>query len=277
MSERSPASFEPGLTPPDDSDGPTWIFAFRGRELLVTRDGGGLPHLEFLEKSDVESLRSQFLGRCGDARCHSVELAPDSPAPPGLMFRDLRALYGSMDDTLHAIAGRAVQIVEWERTHLYCGACGAETERADNERSRVCPKCRLTQFPRLSPAMIVAVERDEEILLGRSAHFPAGIYSVLAGFVEPGESVEEAVIREVREEADIECDEVEYFGSQPWPYPNSLMLGFRARYKRGEVRCGDGELEDAQWFRHDAMPTFFPGNMSISQWLIQDFLKRHQR
>ena len=122
-----------------------------------------------------------------------------------------------------------------------------------------------------------AVERDEEILLGRSSHFPAGIYSVLAGFVEPGESVEEAVVREVREEANVECDEVEYFGSQPWPYPNSLMLGFRARYKSGDIRCGDGELEDAQWFRHDDMPTFFPGNMSISQWLIQDFLHRHRR
>ena len=124
--------------------------------------------------------------------------------------------------------------------------------------------------------MIAAVERGNEILLARSPHFPAGIYSVLAGFVEPGESAEEAVAREVMEESGIRVKDIAYFGSQPWPYPNSLMLGFRAAYESGDIVLEDDEIEDARWFRADAMPTFFPGRMSISQWLIQDFLERHR-
>jgi NAD+ diphosphatase len=123
--------------------------------------------------------------------------------------------------------------------------------------------------------MIVAVERGDEILLGRSPHFPPGIYSVLAGFVEPGESVEETVFREVHEETGVEVENIRYFGSQPWPYPHSLMLGFQARFARGEIRVDGVEIEDAGWFRADEMPTTFPGNVSISQWLIRDFLARH--
>ena len=122
--------------------------------------------------------------------------------------------------------------------------------------------------------MIAAVTRGEEILLGRSAHFPPGIYSVLAGFVEPGESLEQAVFREVLEETGIEVEDVRYFGSQPWPFPHSLMLGFTARHRSGELRADGVELVDARWFHRDDMPMLFPGNVSISQWLIRDFLKR---
>ena len=210
------------------------------------------------------------------ARELSVELLPDVTAPPGMAFHDLRVLYGNMDETLHAAAGRAVQIMEWDRTHQYCGACGEPTELSTTDRSRICPGCKIPQFPRLAPAMIVAVERGDEILLARSRHFPAGIYSVLAGFVEPGESAEEAVAREVMEEAGIRVKDVRYFGSQPWPYPNSLMLGFTAGYDSGEIRIEEEEIEDARWFKADEMPNFFPGRMSISQWLIRDFLERHR-
>jgi NAD+ diphosphatase len=129
-------------------------------------------------------------------------------------------------------------------------------------------------YPRLAPAMIVAVERGNEILLGRSPHFPAGIYSVLAGFVEPGESAEEAVIREVYEETNIVCDNVQYYSSQAWPFPNSLMLGFTAQYVSGNVDTEADELEDADWFAFDDLPTTFPGNISISQWLLNDFIER---
>jgi NAD+ diphosphatase len=194
-----------------------------------------------------------------------------------MAFRDLRVLYGNLDETLHALAGRAVQIMEWDRTHQYCGACGGPTELSETDRSRICPDCRIPQFPRVSPAMIVAVERDSEILLARSPHFPAGIYSVLAGFVEPGESAEEAVEREVMEESGLQVRDVRYFGSQPWPFPNSLMLGFTAQYDSGEIVLEDDEIEDARWFHADDMPNFFPGRMSISQWLIQDFLARRRR
>jgi NAD+ diphosphatase len=124
--------------------------------------------------------------------------------------------------------------------------------------------------------MIVAVEKGDSILLARSPHFPPGIYSVPAGFVEPGESAEEAVKREVFEETNIRIRDVRYFGSQPWPFPNSLMLGFTAEYADGEIRLGDGEIEDAGWYRYDEMPNLFPGNVSIAQWLMRDVLHRHR-
>jgi NAD+ diphosphatase len=274
--------FEPRLAPPAAAGAgesalagpaaPLW-FLFRGRELLVGPDG-------VLAAADPAALgasvvRRQFLGLLGGVPCWSGELAPGREPPPGMVFRDLRALFGRLPPELHDLAGRAVQIVEWDRTHQFCGACGGPTEPAEGERARACPRCGLSFYPRLAPSMIVAVERDEALLLARAPHFPRGIYSVLAGFVEPGESVEETVAREVWEETGIEVDEVRWFGSQPWPFPNSLMLGFQARYRAGEIRIDGREIEDAGWFNADRMPPLFPGNVSISQWLIHDFLRRH--
>jgi NAD+ diphosphatase len=194
-----------------------------------------------------------------------------------MAFRALRDLYGRIDEHLWTLAGRAAQLVEWDRTHLHCGRCGTPTEHATGERARRCPVCGHAAFPRLSPAVIVRVTRGDEILLARAQRFPGTMYSVLAGFVEPGESVEETVAREVFEETAIEVQDVRYFGSQPWPYPHSLMLGFTARWRAGEIAVDGTEIEAADWFRADAMPMTFPGNISISQWLIRDFLVRHGR
>jgi NAD+ diphosphatase len=265
--------FEPGLEPPEGAPASSLWFAFRGRELLVRRGGGDVPD-EGPEALGMEPRRVHYLGALGAAACFCAEL-PEACAPPGgHEFRELRALFGRLPAPLHRVAGRAVQIVEWDRTHRFCGACATPTEPVAGERARACPRCGLVNFPRLAPAIIVAVERGDEILLGRGPSFPPGIYSAIAGFVEPGESVEEAVRREVREEAGIEVDDVRYFASQPWPYPHSLMLGFQARYRSGELRIDPTELEDAAWFPRDAMPALFPGNVSIAQWLIADFLRR---
>jgi NAD+ diphosphatase len=267
--------FQPRLAPPEEArDAPPLWFLFRGRELLVTCEGGVLAAPD-PEAAGAPTLRRQFLGLLGARPCWSGELAPDAAAPPGMAFHDLRWLYGRIPPELHAVAGRAVQIVEWDRSHQFCGACGAPTRHAESERARVCERCGLAHYPRLAPSMIVAVERDDAILLARAPHFPPRIYSVLAGFVEPGESVEETVAREVYEETRIEVDDVRYFGSQPWPYPHSLMLGFQARWRAGEIEIDRRELEDARWFRARGMPPMFPGNLSISQWLIADFLARH--
>jgi NAD+ diphosphatase len=274
MRESRP-SFVAAAVAPETVEGPAWWFVFRGRELLVHPQQMLRP-VESLEELGLPAVRTQYLGLYGEAHCFSAEVARDFEAPAELVFRDLRMLYGRLDPELHALASRAVQVVEWDRTHQYCGACGERTEVSDSERCRQCPRCGLSNYPRLAPSMIVAVERDGEILLGRSPHFPPGIYSVLAGFVEPGESVEETVLREVWEETGIEVEDIRYFGSQPWPYPHSLMLGFQARYARGAIRVDGVEVEDAGWFRVDAMPPTFPGSVSISQWLIQDFLARHR-
>jgi len=267
--------FRWGLDEPAEQSGPALWFAFRNRELLVAADSC-LPPGEGLDRLGLQPLRTQYLGLLDEVHCYSAELPPEAEPPGGMAFRDLRSLYGRLEPDLHDLAGRAIQIVEWDRNHCFCGACGTPTEIAAAERSRVCPRCGLSHFPRIAPSMIVAVEREDAILLGRSPFFPPGIHSVLAGFVEPGESAEDAVIREVYEETRIEVTDIEYFGSQPWPYPHSLMLGFQARYAAGEIRLDGAELEAAGWFPADDMPMIFPGNVSIAQWLIRDFLERHR-
>jgi NAD+ diphosphatase len=263
--------FQPGLSPPEDAEETSLWFLFRGRELLVTVEGS----VPAAADAGAALLRRQFLGLLGTRPCWCGELPPGAEPPAGMTFRDLRWLYGRLPPELHEVAGRAVQIVEWDRSHQFCGACGAPTQPAQAERARLCERCGLAHYPRLAPSMIVAVERDDSLLLARAPHFPRGIYSVLAGFVEPGESVEETVAREVFEETRIEVGDIEYFGSQPWPYPHSLMLGFRARWRAGEIQVDGREIEDAGWFRADALPPTFPGNVSISQWLIADFRARH--
>jgi NAD+ diphosphatase len=275
MGEENRRVFRPGLSEPMGESGPALYFAFRDRELLVAGDSS-LPPREGLELLGLQPSRTHYLGLLEDVRCYAAELRPETAAPEGMVFRDLRALLGRLEWDLHELAGRAVQIVEWDRNHRYCGACGIPTEMATAERSRVCPRCGLHHFPRISPSMIVAVERDDAILLGRGPHFPPGIHSVLAGFVEPGESVEDAVVREVYEETRIQVTDVRYFGSQPWPFPHSLMLGFQARYAAGEIQVDGTELVTAGWYSADDMPMLFPGNVSIAQWLIHDFLDRHR-
>ena len=269
-----PFRFVPHHTPPEDPGDKPLVFAFRGREMLVTEEHG-LPDVELIDAHGFEAVRRQYLGILDGRHCFSAEL-PDDVTPAGpLKFTNLHMLYGSLDEHTHALAGRAVQIVEWDKTHQYCGGCAEPTVLSENDRSRICPRCKIPMFPRLSPAMIVAVERGDEILLGRSPHFPDGIMSVLAGFVEPGESAEHAVEREVFEETSIHVKNVQYFSSQSWPFPNNLMLGFRAEYASGEIEVDGVEVVEAAWFKARDMPNFFPGRVSISQWLIHDFLERN--
>ena len=265
--------FAPAVTPPDEIDGTVHWFVFRKRELLVTGEGA-LPTKEQLDAQPLGPERSLYLGRLGEAHCFAAQVAEAAAPPPGLAYRDLMSLFASLDPMMHALSGRAVQLIEWDRTHRFCGACAGRTEPSTLDRSRVCKECGLAQFPRLAPAIIVTVERGDEILLARSPHFPPGIFSTIAGFVEPGESAEEAVAREVHEEVGVEVGDIRYFSSQPWPFPNSLMLGYTAQWKSGEIEIDGVEIEDARWFRKDDMPVRFPGSISISQWLIDDFLER---
>ena len=184
--------FLPGLVPPGPPSGPALLFAFRGAELLVEENGA----VTSIPKAD--SARGHYLGRLGGLDCYAGGLEPDTDASPGTAFRGLRSLYGVLDEDVYAIAGRAFQIVEWDRTHRFCGSCGTPTDDAENERAKRCPACKHLSFPRLSPAVIVAVRRGRELLLAHGRAFPGTLYSVLAGFVDPGESLEEAVVREIR-------------------------------------------------------------------------------
>jgi NAD+ diphosphatase len=169
------------------------------------------------------------------------------------------------------VAGRAVQIVAWDLTHRFCSRCATPTPPLAGERAKKCPACGLVSYPRLTPAVIVAVQRGNTILLARNAAFTAAFYSVLAGFVEPGETLEGTVRREIREEVGIEVRDIRYFGSQPWPFPHSLMIGFTANWAAGELRIDERELADAGWFAADALPTI-PPKLSIARRLIDAFV-----
>jgi NAD+ diphosphatase len=161
--------------------------------------------------------------------------------------------------------------VNWNQTHRYCGRCGKLTEDKTDERAKTCPECGMINYPRLSPAIIVAVLKNDRILLGRNKRFRLPFYSVLAGFVEPGETLEECVSREIREEVSITVKNIRYFGSQPWPFPDSLMIAFIADYAGGEISTDGSEIIDAAWFAKDNLPKI-PPKISIARQLIDWFV-----
>jgi NAD+ diphosphatase len=179
----------------------------------------------------------------------------------------LRGLFTSLGEELWSIAGRVVQIVDWDATHRFCGRCATPTVRDPSERAKTCLSCGLRVHPRVAPAVIVLVRKGDLALLARGARFPAAFYSTLAGFVEPGESLEETVAREIREEVGIEVSHLRYFGSQPWPFPHSLMIGFNAEYAGGELKADGTEILDANWFSASALPVI-PPKPSIARALI---------
>ncbi len=254
---------------PDDA----LLFAFRDEMLLVgAQDARRVPLVSSLEELGLETAFRREIGSLDGLRCYAAEVAPDAEAPEGYEFRDLRGLWDA-DEDFFRVAGRAKQIVEWNRTHRFCGRCGAQTVPGKEELAKECPNCGMVFYPRLSPAAIMLVHRGEEVLLARSPHFPPGMYSALAGFVEPGESIEETIRREVREEVGVEVGTVRYFGSQPWPFPNSLMIGFIAEYAGGELRIGvPEEIEDAGWYRADDLP-LLPPKVSIARAMIDAFVR----
>jgi NAD+ diphosphatase len=267
--------FVPALHPPDDPPRVALWFAFSGDRLLVQPDGD---QARLLDYADLASLNVAFdeghyLGRLDDQDCYAVALEPTAEAPEGALLEGLRGLYGRLPDEQYSIAGRAVQILLWDNTHRFCGRCGQPTVNAPGERAKLCPRCGLLNFPRLSPAVIMLIRRGEdELLLARNRGFADGFFSVLAGFVEPGESLEEAVAREVREEVNLEIRDIRYFGSQPWPFPHSLMIGFTAEYAAGDIRPQADEIVEAHWYSRRGELPRLPGRLSIARRLIDAFL-----
>ena len=270
-------NFIPAVRQPDSRKSRGYWFVFQENRLLVSLEEQRAtpPVCDELQSLGIEPLRTQYLGTLGRHSCHSAELGADVRPPEGMRFEQLRGLWGSLPEQLFWIAGRAFQIVDWDRNHQYCGRCGSRTQDKREERAKICPQCGHTAYPRISPAMIVAITRGEKILLARSHRFAHAMYSVIAGFVEAGESLEQCVEREIKEEVGINVKNLRYFGSQSWPFPNSLMVAFTAEHARGEIRIDPSEIADARWFTVKDLPRI-PDKVSISRRLIDWFIDQHR-
>ena len=267
------------------ADPGTGFIPLQGVHTLVTRAGGQARAL-VLDQAEARSLLMQaretvLLGEAGGRICFALLLDETTPLPRGERG-DLRQLGVLMDDTELALLGYARALAYWHLQHLYCGRCGAATESVQAGHERRCTACGTQQFPRLDPAIIVLVTHGERCLLGRQASWPPKRYATLAGFVEPGENLEAAVRREVMEETDVRVGEVVYQGSQPWPFPSSLMLGFRAVAETTAIHCRDGELEHAAWFSRDELVSevnagrlLLSPSRSISYRLIRSWFEEH--
>jgi NAD+ diphosphatase len=212
-----------------------------------------------------------------DGRACRAELyLTEAPAPEGFEFTHLRAYARAAETGDFFLASKAYQLLYWDATHRYCGQCGGPLQGIRPEHSKICPACGLQIFPQIAPAIIIAVLREGKLLLGHNARFPEGLYSLIAGFMEPGETIEECARREVYEETGIHVGKISYFGSQPWPFPHSLMIGLIGDFKAGTISPDGEEITDARWFSPDALPNL-PGPGSISRKIIDWYIEHHGR
>lgn len=262
---QTPASFTPLFAPHPDPAPLSFLF-HQGRLLL--RDDLSLPDAATLELFGAAAERLQPLGLF-DGRYCQAGWVDTEPAPvEGHSWRSLRSLFGEMDEALLGLAGRAAQVAEWARTHRFCGACGSGTVLAEGERCFKCLSCGHMAYPRISPAMMVLIRKGDKVLLAMHVASPTKRFVPLAGFLEAGESVEEAIHREVYEEVGLRVQNLRYFASQSWPFPHSLMLAFTADYLDGEIRVDPTEIAEARWFGpDDEWPERVP-HVSISSVLV---------
>jgi NAD+ diphosphatase len=263
----TPVGFEPGFGLRNEFADDALCFVWHNDRILVrSGDPPALPTWADIKRFGIDGVKL-YAGAYRGVECVTIRVLDEVPEPEGWQWRGLRSLFLQLPDPHLALAGRSSQLAEWDRSHRFCGRCGTPTQERAGERGKECPACGHIMYPRISPAMMVLVTRGRELLLARSNRFPAAMFSALAGFVEPGESIEECIHREVREEVGVEVDQLEYFASQSWPFPHSLMIAFTAEYAGGEMRPCDDEIAEARWFTLDALPQL-PGPVSISRQLI---------
>lgn len=244
-----------------------WHIVVSRGELLTSEEG-------FLHnRNPVPSLTvaTHYLGDWAGRPC-AVHLLSDKAPLAGYMWRGLRAFLGVVSEAEFLLGGRALQVANWDLDHRFCGRCGRETDYHPRDRARVCNRCEFTVYPRISPCVIMLVTRGEECLLARHTYHRHGLYTALAGFMEPGESAEQALAREVKEEVGLEVGEVRYVGSQPWPFPGQLMIGFHAEARAGALRLEEEEIAEARWFHRTAIPEAIPASETLSGQLIRTFI-----
>lgn len=264
--------FIPGVNHPvDKNPKDRWFIFSKGKLIVKDADRSHPYHFREDIEASIPSLHHiHYLGSWNEQHCFCAEL--DKFYEERYILIDLRSLLASIDNETFLVCSKALQILDWDYTHQYCGRCGGTLKLLEGERAKICPSCSLTFYPRISPAIIVAITNGDQLLMAHNKRFNSGTYSVIAGFVEPGETFESCVIREVKEEVGVSVKNIRYFGSQPWPFPNSLMVAFTAEYAGGQIQVDGVEIDEADWFSRDKMPGL-PMKGSVAYKLVHWFLE----
>lgn len=269
----------PSFLEPAEASGSAYCFLFKGNRLLVAGHNGilSIPLLHNLEKLNIESSGLLYLGSINNRPCYAAGLTNTEGLSQECEFVPLRELYSALSESLWQTAGLALHLSDWNKNSRHCSRCGSALVMKQDERAKICPACNRISYPRINPCVIAAVVKYDKILLARSSRFPnINLYSVLAGYVEPGETLRECVRREVNEETGIAIKNIQYFGSQAWPFSSSLMVGFTAEYAGGEIRIDEHEIVDAGWYAADDLPEV-PRWGSIAGQLIKHFVEKTRR
>ena len=259
-----------------DSYPPAYWFIFCMDEILTEEFEGGLriPFLPDIRSLGLEPENAEYIGSMDGRDCYAAGVR-EKAVPVGFSFQKLLPAYDRMEEDWFWIAGRAYHLLGWSLRNSFCSACGGRMEAVADERARQCTGCGIRIYPRISPAVIVSVTRGDKLLLARASRFNTPMYSVIAGFVEPGETLEDCVRREVMEEVGIEIKDIRYFGSQPWPFPDSLMIAFTAEYSSGALKIDNHEIVEAGWYGAHELPQI-PGRASVARKLIDCFVREHK-
>lgn len=251
-------------------------FLFFNDQLLFIGDPFTLP-----TTADSTSLQPYFtrafeIGHIEGEKYACAELSAHITLHPNFKTMPLRQALSAIHSMQYSLAVKSFSILQWDKNHQFCSRCAAPTTREAKEGfERRCPTCHLSFFPRISPSIIVLIKKNNQLLMARSPHFLPGVFGLIAGFVEAGETLEEAVHREVREEVGIEIKNLQYFGSQAWPFPDSLMVGFMAEYSKGKLRINPQEIEKAGWYRYDKLPGRPSVSISIATQLLDTFIRNN--
>ena len=247
----------------------------RNQEFLTSKNSDFLIFEEDdLKWSEMEMVYKQFIGYLNDKPCYILEIDDDSKLDNDLILTPLRNLLGRIPDSLFTVCSRSLQLSEWSKNNQFCGVCGTKMKMHETERAMFCECNNVLVYPRISPCVIVLVTRGEELLLAHNKNFPGTFYSTLAGFIEAGESAESAIHREIFEEVKVTVQNIKYYGSQSWPFPSQLMLGYHAEYLEGEITPDGEEIDLADWFHYKDLPNVPTGNISISGQLIESYLEK---
>lgn len=270
--------FLPSFIPQGNCEKPAMWFIFYGKEILLKSTDGILtvPLETDFNNLSINLSKKRYVGEFDSTPCYCMETPTIESPSTDMSFGAIRSLSARPDSgELFKIAGFAYHLMNWERMSTFCGRCGSPMQDKQDELAKVCAKCGCTVYPRISPATITAVLKGDEILLAHNRSFKDGFYGLVAGFVEPGETLEDCVRREIMEETGICVKNLRYYGSQPWPFPDSLMMAYTAEYDSGEVKADGMELMDARWFRFDSLP-LIPGPDSIAGRMIRWYCSTHQ-